>query len=445
MRFRRIATFFLTLVISSAWLIPSVAPQSIAYGQTLGQGYSVAGDFKGAGYQQIATLYDPNDNLGLRIVVLDRTTTDPKMVSTQWFLEAANSFDMGRMKVAALDLNADGKTDIAVLYNDGNNAVRLLSWISTGTNFAYQGNQGIWRHPNFDWQRAGDLLTGTFTNSGLPGILIPYAQDNFDLKFLYLEATPTGIRYAGDRGLYDSGPNQIWPAQARFVAGRFARPTGPDQVAMIYQYDDGSIKIHIFELDSGGSLAPQGGGFGGHWTSPPGFFDITKARFVAGDVDGDKRSDIIDFYDYPDGSSRVHLMLAADGHALRDVIGVAWPIGAMPWRYLAAVFFWGAASQALGAIQDIEFDRQARIGSIAVSLGARNTALLSVILYCAAAALVASAGGIAVAAAVALLPYPLLAASCKLARSTSRSLLSSAKRMTFTSCWTSATTTSGKA
>src|SRR5205823_9360052 len=100
---------------------------------------------------------------------------------------------------------------------------------------------------------------------------------------------------------------------------------------MIYQYDDGSIKIHIFELDAGGSLAPQGGGFGGHWTSPPGFFDITKARFVAGDVDGDKRSDIVDFYDYPDGSSRVHLMLAADGHALRDVIGVAWPIGAMPW------------------------------------------------------------------------------------------------------------------
>jgi DUF3048 family protein len=331
MKFRRTATFLLTLVVSTVWLIPSVTPRSIAYGQTLGQGYSVAGDFKGAGYQQIATLYDPNDNLGLRIVVLDRTTADPKMVSSQWFLEAANSFDLGRMKVAALDLNADGKTDIAVLYNDGNHAVRLISWLSTGTAFAYQGNQGLWRHPNFDWQRAGDLLTGTFTGSGLPGILIPYAQDNFDLKFLYLEATPAGVRYPGDRGLYDSGPNQIWPAQARFVAGRFTRATGPDQVAMIYQYDDLSIKIHIFELDAGGSLAPQGGGFGGHWTSPPAFFDITKARFLAADVDGDKRSDIVDFYDYPDGSSRVHLMLAADGHALRDVIGVAWPIGAMPW------------------------------------------------------------------------------------------------------------------
>src|SRR5947207_15355312 len=145
MKFRRVATFLLTLVISTTWLIPTATPASVAYAQTLGPGYSVAGDFKGAGYQQIATLYDPKDNLGLRIVVLDRTTTDLKMSSTQWFLEAANSFDLGRMKVAALDLNADGKTDIAVLYNDGNHAVRLISWISTGTNFAYQGNQAIWR------------------------------------------------------------------------------------------------------------------------------------------------------------------------------------------------------------------------------------------------------------------------------------------------------------
>src|SRR5438270_6535510 len=109
MRFRRVATFLLTLVMSPTWLIPTVAPRSgsIAYAQTLGQGYSVAGDFKGAGYQQIATLYDPNDDLGLRIAVLDRTTTDPKMVTTQWFVTGANSFDLGRMKVAALDLNAD--------------------------------------------------------------------------------------------------------------------------------------------------------------------------------------------------------------------------------------------------------------------------------------------------------------------------------------------------
>jgi len=327
MKLRRAAAFVLALVISTVWLIPLAAPESggVAYGQTLGQGYSVAGDFKGAGYQQIATLYDPNDDLGLRIVVLDRTTTDQRFASSQWFLEGANRFDFGRMKVAALDLNGDGKTDIAVLYNDGNLTVRLLGWISTGSSFQYQGNTGLWRHGNFDWYRARDLLTGTFTGSGLPGILIPYAQDSFDLKILYLEATSAGIRYQGDRGLYDSGPNQIDPALARFVAGRFTRTVGRDQVAMIYQYGDLSIKVHVFDLDAGGSLAPLGG-FAGRSTSPPGFFDIGRARFVAGDVDGDKQSDIIDIYSDPDTPTRVHLMFASDGHALRHVNRAAWPI-----------------------------------------------------------------------------------------------------------------------
>ena len=87
-------------------------------------------------------------------------------------------------------------------------------------------------------------------------------------------------------------------------------------------------------------------------------------------------------------------------------------IGALPWRYLAAFMLWGAASQALGAIQDIDFDRAAAIGSIAVSIGPRATAVVATVLYAAAVVLVASGGGLAVVAAAALLPYPLVAASC---------------------------------
>jgi len=107
-------------------------------------------------------------------------------------------------------------------------------------------------------------------------------------------------------------------------------------------------------------------------------------------------------------TSSLHFVLPCATGAL--LAGAA--IGAMPWRYLVAFLLWGAASQALGAIQDVEFDREAGIGSIAVSLGARPTALVSMILYSAAAAIVAGAGGLALVAAAALLPYPLLAASC---------------------------------
>jgi len=87
--------------------------------------------------------------------------------------------------------------------------------------------------------------------------------------------------------------------------------------------------------------------------------------------------------------------------------------GALPWRFLAAFLLWGVASHALGAIQDVGYDRQAGIGSVAVALGGRRTAALSLACYGGAILLVASARtGTALAAAACLLPYPLLAASC---------------------------------
>jgi hypothetical protein len=330
---RRTLSIVFAIVLSVVAVVPT---SSVANAQQLAQGFALAGDFKGVGNQQIASLYDPNDDLGLRIVVLDRGA-DSRLVSAQWFLEGANKFDMGRMKPVALDLNADGKTDIAVLYNDGNLTVHLVVWLSTGTSFAYQGNQGWWRHTNFDWNRARNLLTGTYSSSGKPAIVIPYILDNYQLKLLYLEAVGAGgIVYGGDQGAYDSGPGQIDGAKARFVAGRFTRTSGLDQVGMIYQYPDYSIKLHIFDSVADGRLWPTAG-WAGRWTSAPNFFDITKARFAAADIDGDKQTDILDLYAYPDSSTRLHVWYAADGHALRDVIGVAFPLGQVAWSSSAFV------------------------------------------------------------------------------------------------------------
>lgn len=54
---------------------------------------------------------------------------------------------------------------------------------------------------------------------------------------------------------------------------------------------------------------------------------------------------------------------------------------ALPWPAIIAFFMWGAASQALGAIQDIKPDRAAGIDSIATKLGAKFTNNYSLILY----------------------------------------------------------------
>lgn len=85
---------------------------------------------------------------------------------------------------------------------------------------------------------------------------------------------------------------------------------------------------------------------------------------------------------------------------------------ALPWRILAALLLWGIASHALGAIQDVDVDRAAGLGSIATVIGGRATGLLSTAFYLAAAVLVAAGGGPALIAATALIPYVLVAVSC---------------------------------
>jgi 4-hydroxybenzoate polyprenyltransferase len=107
-------------------------------------------------------------------------------------------------------------------------------------------------------------------------------------------------------------------------------------------------------------------------------------------------------------TSALHFTLPA---ACGGLVAGAAP-DALPWRFLAAFFLWGIASQALGAIQDVEYDRQAGVRSIATALGPRRTAGVCTAAYAGAVAIVASAGGAALLAAAALVPYVLLGASC---------------------------------
>lgn len=86
--------------------------------------------------------------------------------------------------------------------------------------------------------------------------------------------------------------------------------------------------------------------------------------------------------------------------ALFDFPGSTWP-------YVAAFFLWGIASQALGAVQDIIPDREAKIHSIATVFGARNTMLLSTLAYFAAALIVMLQGGLAIVVGIAGLLYVL--------------------------------------
>ncbi|WP_121254912.1 prenyltransferase [Nocardioides ferulae] len=90
------------------------------------------------------------------------------------------------------------------------------------------------------------------------------------------------------------------------------------------------------------------------------------------------------------------------------VFGLALAEGAFDATALAALggfFAWGVASHAFGAVQDIEADRAADIGSVATVLGARATTWFALVSYLAAGGLLATLGWPAALAALLTLPY----------------------------------------
>ncbi len=282
-------------------VIPGATPeQSRASAMTLAEGYSVTGDFKGNGRSQIASLYDPQDDLGLRVVLLERAGPSEAMTHSQWLASGPNSFDLARMKVVATDANFDRKTDLVALYDDGGTSVRLLVFLSTGVNFVYAG--AWWQSNGYAFSRTKAVLSGNFSAVGNNGLLFVYQYDSFQMRIHYLESDGTRFIYNGNQGVYDSGVGQYDTARAKFAIGRFTRSSGPDQIASIYQYPNFRIRTHIFDPTPSG-LVPLNG-WAGVYDSGDGQFDLARMKIATADVDADGRSDIAALYGYADGSSR---------------------------------------------------------------------------------------------------------------------------------------------
>ena len=75
------------------------------------------------------------------------------------------------------------------------------------------------------------------------------------------------------------------------------------------------------------------------------------------------------------------------------------------WQSLVAFAFWGMASHAFGAVQDVKADREGGIASIATVIGARRTTRFAFALYLGAGVLMAGVSWPANLAATAAVPY----------------------------------------
>ena len=290
--------------VTSASPLAAVKPSPLRAVGVIGATVAASGDFRGNGKSQIALLQDPNKDLTLRINVRD--ANGETFTESTWFTSTPGFFALKRAKLAVADANGDGKDDLVALYKDGPTASRLLVFRSTGSTFLPP--EAWWQSDGYAWDRVSAILAGAFGSSDRDQLVLAYQYENAQLKLHSFESTGSSFTYGGGQGVYDSGAGQFDASRARFAVGRFTRTSGPQQIAVLYQYPNAKVRIGVFDpLPSG--LVLQGG----IYETNEGEYDLSRATVSAADVTGDGRDDLVALYGDADGSAKVQVFDGANG------------------------------------------------------------------------------------------------------------------------------------
>lgn len=263
---------------------------------------TVSGDFDGDGKTDIATMYDYG-NGGSRIHVFKSTGGSFSYDNANGWWNSTGytaSRVTGRMVVG--DYNGDGKDDIATMYDYGNQESRMHVFLSTGSSFTYDNANGWWSAKGYDANKVtGRMVAGDFNGDGKDDVAAMYDYGNGESRIHVFKSTGKSFNYDDSNGWWNSKGFTATSVTDRIVAGDF-NGDGVDDIATMYDYGSGGSKMHVFTSTKSKFTYNYG------WWSSTGYTaSKVTGRMVAGDFNGDGKDDVATMYDYGNEESRIHV------------------------------------------------------------------------------------------------------------------------------------------
>ncbi|MGI5175407.1 FG-GAP-like repeat-containing protein [Dactylosporangium sp. CA-152071] len=264
-----------------------IAPQGNAGIFTNGQSLAVPGDFDGDGLSDTAVFAQSGTDVTVAVQRSDanQLLTQPVSLTMAWTI--------GKMKPVGGDFNADGKADLAVGYDMGNNSWNIFVLLSTSTPGAISFAAPVaWFQyaANASDPTRVKLVSGDFNGDGRTDIAEFYDYGSAQTK-LWVHWAQTNSTFSAPVLQWDSGPNAWYWSDSKFVTGDFTGD-GKTDIAAIY------VPGHVFNDQTGVVTFPaktDGTGIAApaiQWQSGANAWDWNKVTGYPGDFNGDGKTDL---------------------------------------------------------------------------------------------------------------------------------------------------------
>ena len=209
---------------------------------------TVSGDFNGDQKSDLAYFVAaPNEAMQIQVRLSNGSTysdTQNWCYNTQY-----NSLERIRGRVAVGDFNGDGKDDIAAMYEYNNNTMKIHVWLSTGSSFnGFYSWLDSMTPGSYNADRVtGRFVAGDFNGDGKDDLAAMYKYNDDTMK---LQVWPsTGSSFNGFYSWKESmTPGSYEPDRATgLVVCGDMNADGKDDITALYAYNEGLGQPHIYK------------------------------------------------------------------------------------------------------------------------------------------------------------------------------------------------------